>query len=363
MAKRSRNLRHYLQPFSWLYGIGVGLRNLLFDYNILKQEEFEVPVICVGNITVGGTGKTPHIEYLIRLLSDQYKVGVLSRGYKRKSKGYHEVLVDSTARQVGDEPLQIKKKYPDALVVVDSNRRRGIYQMLSYDEGKRPDVILLDDGYQHRYVKPSLSVLLVDSNRPIYEDRLLPAGNLREPIKAKNRAAIVLVTKCKSDMKPIEKRMFKQNLNLFVYQQLHFTTFGYGVPQPVFADVDAQPLAMSDLRNKNIYLVTGIARPQPLEKELRKLSQQMHTNYYPDHYFFKKSDIKKITNDYQEMSEGSNGKVLITTEKDAVRLRAFTEISEDVKRRMYYIPIEVTFLKKQSKDSFNYKIINHVRNY
>ncbi len=362
MIKPSRNFRQYLQPLSWLYGIVVAFRNMLFNRKVLKQEEFDIPIICVGNITVGGTGKTPHIEYLIRLLSNQYKVGVLSRGYKRKSKGYHEVHVDSTAQEVGDEPLQIKKKYPNAFVVVDKNRRRAIHRMLAHEKNKCPDVILLDDGYQHRYVKPSLSILLVDSNRPIYEDSLLPAGNLREPIKAKNRASIVLVTKCK-EMKPIEKRVFKQNLNLFVYQQLHFTTFGYGIPQPVFAAADAKVLKMANLKDKNVYLVTGIARPQPLEKELRKLTSEVQTNYYPDHHFFKKSDIKKIVNDFQEMPAGKNGKVIITTEKDAVRLRAFTDINQEVMKHIYYIPIEVKFLKQESKDSFNNKIINHVRNY
>lgn len=363
MTKPSRNFRHFLQPLSWLYGIGVRFRNTLFDYNILKQEEFDTPVICVGNITVGGTGKTPHIEYLIRLLSEEFKVGVLSRGYKRKTKGFLEVQTDSTAQQVGDEPLQIKKKYPHAYVVVDKNRRRAIHRMLEADEDKRPDVVLLDDGFQHRYVKPSLSILLVDSNRPIYEARLLPAGNLREPIKAKNRASVVLVTKSPRDIKPIEKRMFKHNLDLFVYQELHFTTFGYGALQPVYNSVRTQSLDLPNLKGKNIYLVTGIARPQPLEKELRKLSKQIKTNYYPDHHFFKQSDIETIINDFEAMPKGDKGKIIITTEKDAVRLRAFTHIDPEIMQQMYYIPIEVQFLKRKSKDSFNNKIINHVRNY
>ena len=175
--------RRSLQPFSWLYGIGVNVRNALFDRKILKQHSFNIPVICVGNLTVGGTGKTPHIEYLIRLLTPDYKVAVLSRGYKRRSKGFLIVDVDSHANDVGDEPLQLKQKFPEIVMVVDKNRVRAIEKILAIEKEERPDVILLDDGFQHRHVLPSLTILLVDSNRPVYEDRLLPAGYLREPLK------------------------------------------------------------------------------------------------------------------------------------------------------------------------------------
>ena len=181
-------IRRAMLPLSWLYGIGVDLRNWLFNRKILKQHTFDIPVICVGNLTVGGTGKTPHIEYLIRLLTPRYKVAVLSRGYKRKSKGFLIVDTDSKVQDVGDEPLQIKQKFPNTLVVVDKNRVSAIQKILSIEKSERPDVILLDDGFQHRHVLPSLSILLVDSNRPVFEDKLLPAGLLREPLKGKDRA-------------------------------------------------------------------------------------------------------------------------------------------------------------------------------
>ena len=203
MIKPEPHIRRVLTPLSWLYGIGVELRNWMFDNGILKQKEYPVPVICVGNLTVGGTGKTPHIEYIIDLLSSSIKVTVVSRDLKRKSKRMQVVNVNSDVKRVGDEPLQIKLKYPNATVIVDKDRRNAIEYLLAQESELQPDVILLDDGYQHRYVKPSLSVLLVDSNRPIYEDKLLPAGRLREPLKRKDRASIVLVTKCSSTMQPI----------------------------------------------------------------------------------------------------------------------------------------------------------------
>ena len=211
----------------------MSLRNWLFDRNMLKQQSFDVPVICVGNITVGGTGKTPHIEYLIRLLSKQYKVAVLSRGYKRKGKGFRVVETNSRVQDVGDEPLQIKRKFPDTMVFVDANRVRAIERILSTERAVRPDVILLDDGFQHRHVKPSLSILLVDSNRPVFEDKL-PRRDFYESLSGKSRASIVLVTKCHPDMQPIDFRIYANGLDLFPYQQLYFTSLEYDTIRPLF---------------------------------------------------------------------------------------------------------------------------------
>ena len=361
----SPQIRLLLQPVSWLYGIGVGFRNILFNLGILKSEKYEVPVICVGNITVGGTGKTPHIEYLIELLSENYKVGVVSRGYKRKSKGYREVYMDSLPEEVGDEPLQIKKKFPHSFVVVDRNRRNAIRRMLSFGEGRRPDVILLDDGFQHRYVSPSMSILLVDSNRPVYEDKLLPAGYLREPLKAKDRASIVLVTKCPKDMKPIDRRIYEENLNLFVYQKIYFTSFDYGKLNPVFPEEETMvKLDLNKLKFKFIYLVTGIAQPQPLLEKMKEYSDNVEANFYPDHYFFKQSDIEKMTSDIKRISVSNENVIIVTTEKDATRLRTFSStIDIELKKKFYYIPIEVIFDREEDQYIFNKKIIKHVRNY
>ena len=216
-------INEWLTPLSWLYGLGVGFRNHLFEIGILKSKSFDVPVISVGNITVGGSGKTPHVEYLIRLLQDKVKVAVLSRGYKRKSKGYVLANKQSTAREIGDEPYQIMKKFSDIYVAVDKNRCEGIERLTSDENTKNTDVILLDDAYQHRYVKPGINILLVDYHRLIIYDKLLPAGRLREPQSGKSRADIVIITKCPADLKPMEFRVLTKALDLFPYQKLFFT--------------------------------------------------------------------------------------------------------------------------------------------
>ena len=220
MDTTHNKIKKLLLPLSALYGVVVWFRNKLFDWSILPSEEFSVPVICVGNITAGGTGKTPHVEYLIELLKKDYKVAVLSRGYKRKTSGFVLADTQSTVKTIGDEPLQIFKKFPDIIVAVDGNRRRGIKKLLNIPEEKRPEIILLDDAFQHRYVKPFLSILLIDSNRLIYEDTLLPAGRLRESRAGKDRANMVVVTKCSPELKPIDFRLISKHLDLYPYQDL-----------------------------------------------------------------------------------------------------------------------------------------------
>ena len=231
-------INEWLTPLSWLYGIGVGIRNQMFELGILKSKAFDVPVISVGNITVGGSGKTPHVEYLIRQLHDKVKVAVLSRGYKRKSRGY--VLADkqSTARDIGDESYQILKKFPGIYVAVDKKRCNGIERLTSDEATKDTDVILLDDAYQHRYVKPGINILLVDYHRLIIYDKLMPAGRLREPQSGKARADIVIITKCPADLKPMEFRVLTKALNLYPYQKLFFTTLEYGDLQPLYCGED-----------------------------------------------------------------------------------------------------------------------------
>ncbi len=355
------NIRRSLLPLSWLYGLGVRFRNWLFDARILKQHKFDIPVICVGNITVGGTGKTPHIEYLIELLSSRYRVAVLSRGYKRKRKGFRIVDVDSKPQDVGDEPLQIKQKFPETLVVVDKNRRGAIEKIRSIDAEERPQVILLDDGFQHRHVSPSLSILLVDSNRPVYEDKLLPAGYLREPLRGKDRASIVIVTKCSRDMQPIDFRIYENGLDLYPYQDLYFTTFDYGNLMPVFPQLQQETLEPDDLRKKHVFLVTGIASPQPLVEKLELKTYNLYPIFFPDHHFFNKEDIRKITDEMETLDVDEDDKIIVTTEKDAIRFRALSFLDENIKRRIYYIPVRVQFMKKREKQSFNKKINKHVR--
>ncbi len=354
-------IRRSLLPFSWLYGIVVNFRNWLFNKKILKQRSFDIPIICIGNITVGGTGKTPHIEYLIRLLSPKFKVAVISRGYKRKSKGFVIVDTDSKVGDVGDEPLQIKKKFPNVLVVVDKNRANAIEKIISIEKEERPNVILLDDGFQHRYVIPSLSILLTDSNRPVFEDKLLPAGLLREPIKGMDRASIVIVTKSNPDMQPIDFRIYTNGLNLYPYQKLFFTSFDYDQLRPVFPELEVEEVLMNDIRKKHLFLITGIASPEPLVRKLEYKTYNLYTKFFPDHHNFSKKDIQSI----EDMVDSINdeNKIIVTTEKDAVRFRALSYLPEKIKKTMYYLPVRVVFLNNKERLSFNKKIIDHVRNY
>ncbi|SCD21614.1 Tetraacyldisaccharide 4'-kinase [Proteiniphilum saccharofermentans] len=361
--KPSAEIRRSLSPLAWLYGLGVNFRNALFDKKILKQTSFDIPVICVGNLTVGGTGKTPHIEYLIRLLSPIYKVAVLSRGYKRKSNGFKIVDTDSKAHDVGDEPLQIKQKFPEALVVVDKDRVSGISKILSIEKEERPDVILLDDGFQHRYVRPSLSILLVDSNRPVFEDRLLPAGSLREPLKGKERASIIIVTKCDPDMQPIDFRIYTNGLALYAFQQLYFTGLDYGMIMPLFPELQGGPLQALDIRKKHIFLVAGIASPQPLVDKVELITYNLYTKFFPDHHSFKEKDIQSIRELIHTVEVDDNNKVILTTEKDAVRLRELPYLDEEMKKMLYYIPVQVTFINEKEQEQFNNNILEHVRNY
>lgn len=361
MDKPAVEIHRAMLPLSWLYGIGVDLRNWLFNRKILKQHTFDIPVICVGNLTVGGTGKTPHIEYLIRLLTPRYKVAVLSRGYKRKSKGFLIVDTDSKVQDVGDEPLQIKQKFPNTLVVVDKNRVSAIQKILSIEKSERPDVILLDDGFQHRHVLPSLSILLVDSNRPVFEDKLLPAGLLREPLKGKDRASIVMVTKCDPDMQPIDFRIYTNGLDLFRYQKLFFTTLDYDSVKPVFPDIQPESIMLNELRKKHLFLVTGIASPAPLVDKLEHKTYNLYTKFFPDHHMFTKEDVQAVRQMVESVDD--DNKMIITTEKDATRFRALPFLDDELKKILYYIPVRVTFVDDTERNSFNHKILEHVRNH
>ncbi|MDR1517016.1 MAG: tetraacyldisaccharide 4'-kinase [Dysgonamonadaceae bacterium] len=355
------NNRNVLLPLSWLYGIGVGFRNKLFEWGIRKSKRYPLPVICVGNITVGGTGKTPHIEYLVELLSVKYRVAVLSRGYMRKSKEMKFVETTSLVEEVGDEPLQIKQKYPDTLVVVDKNRNNAIEKILAMNEKTRPEVILLDDGFQHRSVSPSLSIVLMDYNRPIYEDELLPAGNLREPAENVHRASMVIVTKTNRQMQPIDFRIIANELDLFAYQPLFFTSFEYGDLEPVFPALGLEKIPLDNLLKKKVLLVAGIASPLPLVEKLEKKTYNLHTLFFPDHHHFLESDIENIRRQINAIE--NDDKIIVTTEKDAVRLRDSEWVDDKLKQRLYYIPIKINFVHKSEKISFNKKIYNHVRNH
>ncbi len=351
-----------LLPFSWLYRFGVKFRNKYFEWGIYKSEEFPLPVISVGNITVGGTGKTPHVEYLIEVLSEKYKVAVLSRGYKRKTSKFTIADEKATSLTIGDEPFQIYRKYPNIIVAVDKNRRRGIRELMDLPKDKRPQVILLDDAYQHRYVKPSLSILLVDSNRLIYEDSLLPAGRLREPSSEKVRADMVIVTKCPEKFKPIDYRVISKRLELFPYQSLFFTSVLYDSLSPVFKENKGGKCSLENLRNKydSALVVAGIASPKYLLAEIKENINHMESLIFSDHHNFSHNDITRIIKMFNKIQ--GERKIIITTEKDAVRLITNKSVSDEIKKTLFYLPVKITFNLEQ-ENIFKQKIIEHVETF
>jgi tetraacyldisaccharide 4'-kinase len=353
-----KNRSIILYPFSLVYGAITGIRNFLYDVGILPSTEFRTPVICIGNITVGGTGKTPHTEYLVRLLSKHFKVATLSRGYKRETRDFRIASPASTVREIGDEPLQISRKFPEIIVTVDRNRVHGVRKILETD----PDiqVILLDDAYQHRRIRPGFSILLTDYERLIINDNMLPYGNLRERASNMDRANIILVTKSPADLSPIDRRIIVKEMNKASGQNLYFTTVSYEEPVHVFAgsEENRDPLIYNDIKESGIVLLTGIANPLPLKEHLRKYAGEIVHLSYPDHHNFSDNDIDMVSKAFDELKTAS--KFIFTTEKDAVRLREFTNIAEPFRSAFYYVPIGIEFLNDDTEE-FDNLILDYVR--
>ena len=347
-------INDWLLPFSWIYGSIVRFRNWLFDMGLKKSKSFSIPIISVGNITVGGSGKTPHVEYLIRLLHDKAKIAVLSRGYKRKSHGYVLAEESTTMPEIGDEPFQMHQKFSDIYVAVDAKRARGIENLQNDEATKDVDVVLLDDAFQHRYVKPGINILLVDYHRLIIYDKMLPAGRLREPLSGKNRADIVIITKCPKDLKPMEFRVLTKAMDLYPFQKLYFTSINYDTPKGVFEE---KQIELDKLQDYHVLLLTGIASPKQMEHDLKPMTKDITNLSFGDHHSFKGKDIDRINDAFESIPEP---RIIITTEKDAVRLRETEGLYEKVKSNMYELPIKVSFMLDQ-QDNFNEKIISYVR--
>mgnify|MGYP002544501441 FL=1 len=366
MSEHVVKIHKWLYPVSWIYKSVVAMRNKLFDWGVFQSKSFNIPVICVGNLAVGGTGKTPHTEYLIKQLRDNYQVAILSRGYKRRTSGYVLATPQSTVKTIGDEPYQMHTKFPSVTLAVDENRCHGIEKLLHLKE-PTVDVILLDDAFQHRYVKPGLSILLTDYHRLFCDDTLLPAGRLRESINGKNRAQIVIVTKCPQDIKPIDYNIITKRLNLYPYQQLFFSSFRYGNLRPVFSQNDSDAVAvdsenkevpLSSLTDANILLVTGIASPTPILERLKEYTQNIDLLSFGDHHDFSHRDIQLVKERFKKLK--SEQRIIITTEKDATRLLHHPAVNEELKPFIYALPIEIEILQNQ-QDKFNQHIINYVR--
>lgn len=348
-------IRKWLYPLSWIYGMGVEFRSWLFSTGVLKSKSYPLPVICVGNITVGGTGKTPHIEYLADLLRKQWKVAVISRGYKRKTRGF--VLADSksTAYDIGDEPYQIKSKFPDIIVAVDENRCRGIERLLASDN--KPDVILLDDAFQHRYVKAGLNILLVNNNRIISEDALLPAGMLRESATERHRAGIVILTKCPENMSPIDYRLRDKQMNLFPYQELFFSTYRY---DDMFCLSDRKKvMSLSGLKkDDSVLLLSGIADNTQMCSAIKRYTDKVKVLTYADHHRYSRADLMDIENEFRQLHSDNN--YIITTEKDASKLVLDEEWGRRFGKNIYVLPVKVSFMLDR-KEKFDKMIMDYVR--
>ena len=333
-----------LAPLSWLYGLGVFIRHKMFDFGILKSVEFDIPIVCVGNIAVGGTGKTPHTEYLISYLSRQYTVGVLSRGYGRKTKGFIEATRESSYREIGDEPKQIKQKFPNITVCVCEKRVEGINKMRKL----HPEInlIILDDGFQHRYVEPWINIVLVDFNHPFYEDRLLPWGTLRDLKKQMNRAHIVVMTKVNKTLTPLDFRITKKKLSLLPFQNLYYTEIAYDELMPMFWS-EHQPKPKD---KGKIVVMTAIARPDSLYKYLESKYEIVEKIVYPDHHAYKVNDLKKLEQTLKKYPEDT---IVVVTEKDSVKLCNKNKISKTIQDKLYYTPIGIQFIGNRQSSFHN----------
>ena len=337
-------VRFILFPFSIIYHAITAIRNFLFDVEIFKQTGFKVPIIIVGNLSVGGTGKTPQIEYLIRLLKDSFKVAVLSRGYKRKTDGYILLNEKHSALDVGDEPLQYFKKFNNINVAVDANRVKGVNKLISQ---KSPEVILLDDAYQHRKIRGSFYILLTKFDDLFIDDYLLPAGNLRESRNGASRTDVIVVTKCPSDLSIKSQQLIQKRLQKF-NKQVYFSKISYGKIKS-----SKNQFSIDEISNYKVLLITGIANPKPLLSFLDKNQVSYKHFNYPDHHHFSAKELKATMYKFDEIK--SNKKILLTTEKDYIRLQGSLS-------NLYFIEIETSFLAN-GKDIFNNQITIHLNQY
>lgn len=337
-----------LWPLSLAYGLGLALRNFLFDRNILRGVRFNVPVISVGNLSVGGTGKTPHVEYLIRLLQPHYSVATMSRGYKRETRGFLLADADTGARDIGDEPAQLFQKFPGITVSVCEQRMTGIPRLM----GLLPDteVVLLDDAYQHRSVRPGLQILLTSYARPFYRDHLLPMGTLREPRKGYKRADIIVVSKCPSGLSESDKKNILRAIRPLPRQAVFFSGIRYG---SCYDLVDKKDFHLPP--GAAILLVCGIADPTPLVDHLRPRAAHLEVLRYPDHYAYGEKDIERILQRFEALP--GNAGVVLSTEKDAMRLEGFSGLFRSRQVPVGIVPMEVRF---DGEEAFNDLVLKYI---
>ena len=349
-TNKDKILTYILTPFSWIYGGVVGFRNYLFDKGVIKSERFEVPVVSVGNLTVGGAGKTPHVEYLVDYLSAVYNVAVLSRGYKRKTKGFVLASRKSTPDTIGDEPYQIYQKYGYRIkVAVCENRTKGIKELLNIDPSI--NLIILDDAFQHRFVKPKVSILLTEYRRPYYKDKLLPLGRLRESINSKYRAHYVIVTKCPESLQPLDYRLMISDLGLLAFQKVFFTRYSYSGLMPVFPDDSPYSVQLATLtENDTVLLVIGIDNPRGFIRYFKQFNCKVKICNFEDHHNFTRKDTEHIAKVFDKLK--CSRKLIITTEKDAARLSCCPYFPHYLKSRTFYLPISVHMINRPEEGDF-----------
>ena len=344
-------LKCLLAPAALLYRAGVTFRHRLFDWGILKSEKFDIPIICIGNITVGGTGKTPMAEMLIAYMSQMHRVALLARGYGRRTRGYLEVRGDSHYRDVGDEPLQIKLKFPDAVVVVCEKRAEGIRRIRA--EHPEVDLIIMDDGFQHRYVEPKINIVMIDATRPVQHDKMLPQGTLRDIPEQLHRAHYFVVTKCPERMAPIDRRILRKVLIQVAYQRVYFTRFESFMPQPLYAgEVAGGHLAAGS----RVIALSGIGNPAPFLQTLRSRYDVVEEVTLDDHHVYKVRDMNLL----RDLLARHPGAVVVTTEKDAVKMTNRAKIPAAVRAALYYMPINISFIEDSATD-FLQKVEEDVR--
>jgi tetraacyldisaccharide 4'-kinase len=346
-------IRLLLFPFALLYGAAVWLRNQLYNIGVFHEHTFDVPTIVVGNLTVGGTGKTPHTEYLIKLLSKEYNIATLSRGYGRITNGFLLANTNSTHQDIGDEPRLFKHKFPDLTVSVDGNRVRGIQSLLAHDSGL--DIILLDDAFQHRRVKPEVSILLTEYSKTYKEDYLLPVGNLREQASNSMRADVIIITKCPPVLSPLDRRALRDKIAPQSYQNVYFSYLDYGILQPVNPNLNA-------LHHRTVtkaLLFTGIANSEPLLYFLKSQKIEITHLKYGDHHNFTETDIEQLIEEFERINRKNNA-IIITTEKDYMRMIGEEKFEPVLSKPLYTQPIEVKF-HGEDNEEFNEQILNYVR--
>lgn len=346
-----KSFRYILYPFSVIYSGVIWARNKMFDKNIIRSSSFNFPIICVGNLALGGTGKTPMVEYLLKILTEHYEVATLSRGYKRKTKGFAIADAQTTALEIGDEPMQIHIKFPHVTVAVAEERIVGIPQLLH--DKPQTEVIILDDAFQHREVRAGINILLTDYNNLYTRDILLPAGDLRDIKGSSHRADIIVVTKCKSHLDEVEKEEIIKEINPLPHQTVYFTKIEYSIPYHLFSKEEM----MLDMES-HVLLVCGIANPAPLKQILTDFVATYEILNFRDHHIFNTDDLKEIKDHFSKINVEK--KIILTTEKDAVRLVKFEKELENFP--IFVFPMAHKFLFEEQVN-YDRQILNFIRKF